>query len=271
MTFKKTLIFSGCSFVAGDEVIWEKFITEELPADSPAYKWTKAPADIYNSYVTFRKQYNMPAQVGKLLNSKVIDVSRDGNSNSGISLGIINTILSIPKEEYKNLHVCAGWTVMHRRFKWVSEDTGFKDINIQHYKDGSLTELDNYIFEEIVKNTDYDHVLHYIKDVLLLEYFLKSKNISYTFWRSLRSDSLKSYNELDRAIKLDNLNDDNWVLFDTGPGLLGKSWVDYMDAGSNSKNWWLSPTNGHPGMSAIKDLSLIICNHILKRNAEGRL
>ena len=124
MSFNKKLLFSGCSFVAGDELVWDKFCEYSLLRNPKEYTWDDFHkdnvlfAEYHSKYVEYRKNFNVASQVGNIFDRPVIDLSKDGNGNTRIALSVIKTFSEMDPEESKNFHVCVGWTVPARRLRW---------------------------------------------------------------------------------------------------------------------------------------------------------
>ena len=265
LPFKKILI-NGCSFVAGDEIVWNNFCKEVLQKNLP---WeTRSISDNYIEYVAYRKKYNLGAQIGQLLITPVIDLSLDGNSNTRIALHTIKTIKEMPLDELKDLHVCIGWTGYSRRLKWINDQHRFQSIHHSHYNESMFLGLRSYIEEEIIKNSNYDHILSFIRDVMLLENFLIRHGITYTFWLSLSGPPL-DLNDLDENLKkvvnIYTVSDSkNWLSFNKNNEIpmLGETWVNWIDSLSDG---WISKTNKHPSLPSISKMALEITKHVTSR------
>jgi hypothetical protein len=112
----------------------------------------------------------------------------------------------------------------------------------------------SYILEEIINNTDLDHLFHYIRDFMLLENFLKANEITYTFWRALGRNEGQDLYRLSNAshtLQLtDEISDNNcWISFDDVETQIcfGKSWVDCIDLTTDV----ISNENKHPNLMAV--------------------
>lgn len=261
----KKLIFNGCSYTAGDACVWKKFCPN-IPWTSKL--WSNAPSaellEKYNQYrVVYRPQHNLGAICASTLNTEKIDLSQDGNVNSRIALETINYILSLRPESRKNYHVCIGWTETSRRLKWDEKHLRFESLHVGHAGNDTFDTFQNYIKEEIILNTEIDHTVHYIKDVMLLENFLKSQGMTYTFWRALGGQP-HIPDEVDSVLKISNniSNNENWVLFNhqDHARIVGAAWADILHRWSD----FISKENGHPNINAIKAYATRVCDHILK-------
>jgi hypothetical protein len=271
MIFDKKLLFSGCSFVAGDEVVWKQYCYE----NSIEHTWNDFNEDHamfeihYLAYIEYRKQFNLGGQVGKAFNSPVIDLSMDGLNNTRIALSVTKKILEKTPEDARRFHVCVGWTSLLRRIKWSKIQQKFISVSSGHYNRKQYSEFHPYIKEEIVNNSQYDHNLHFIQDVMLLENFLKARGITYTFWLSLSGMPMGGIEDLKEklfpVIPIDKVSDrKNWILFneaDTIP-MLGTSWVDHL---LTTDNPWVSETNNHPGLKSATEMAQRIIDHIQSR------
>ena len=98
----KKLIFNGCSFMAGDELVWEQYHKEHnrelLPWFSKKAQLTEInDIEFRNSYIEYRRNFNLPAMVSRKLECEWFDLSRDGKSNEAIALETIAHINTIDK------------------------------------------------------------------------------------------------------------------------------------------------------------------------------
>ncbi|MFY8169675.1 MAG: hypothetical protein ACOVK2_01020 [Candidatus Fonsibacter sp.] len=271
MTFNKKLLFSGCSFTAGDELVWDKYCEDVLLKNPIMYNWEVFHKDDlfdthYSKYVEYRKKFNIPSLVGNAFNIPVIDLSMDGN-NTRIALSVIKKVLEKTPEETKDFHVCVGWTSVIRRAKWSKKFGKFLNVNASHYANDS--ELHPYIKEGIVNASGYDHNLHFIHDVMLLENFLKARGISYTFWLSLSGMHMGGIEDLKEklfpVIPVDKISDrKNWLMFNDADEIpmLGASWVDHL---ITTDNPWISVANRHPNLKSATNLAQRIIDHIQSR------
>ena len=104
----KKIIFNGCSFVAGDALVWDQYIKLKglKNLSWEYYSSTKVSDDVIQILQDYKNNYrkfrNLPAFLGKFLKTEVIDISEDGHSNDGISFSTIQTLLDIPEKERKN-------------------------------------------------------------------------------------------------------------------------------------------------------------------------
>ena len=230
----KNLLFNGCSFVAGDDLGWD--YANGQPSDSPK---------LWDIHKENRKSWNLSALCALELNTSVVDLSIDGNSNCNISFKTIDYIQKLTVEEKNNLHVCIGWTEPYRFLHFIEYKKTFDTIHpiSMHvdkestwFKNDHWVKLFSYISEytqSIVKyKKDIDSFLPYLSEVLLLENFLIANNITYTFWRSMgfriTNTDQKFLNEL---IDTNNIsNSKSWINFDSAdlycPVWLGTSWRD---------------------------------------------
>jgi hypothetical protein len=271
MSFNKKLLFSGCSFTAGDELVWEQYCYEksiqrtwdELNEDS-------AMIDLhYPNYINYRKQFNLGGQVGKAFNSPVIDLSMDGLNNTRIALSVIKKILEKTPEETENFHVCVGWTSLVRRIKWSKRQNKFASVSLGHYSKQKYSEFHPYIKEAIVNASGYDHNLQFIRDVMLLENFLKARGITYTFWLSLSGMPMGGIGDLSQklfpVIPIDKVSErSNWILFNEADPIpmLGTSWTDRL---LTKPNPWVSELNAHPSLASATEFAESIVSHIQSR------
>jgi len=271
MAFNKKLLFSGCSFVAGDELVWDNYCKDILLKNPVEYTWSvfhkdKAFDEHYLGYIDYRKNFNVAGQVGNAFNTSVIDISMDGNNNTRIALSVIKKLLEKTPEDARQWHVCVGWTSLIRRIIWSKKENKFRSVNPRHYGNSDYSEFHSYIKEGIINVTPYDHNLHFIHDVMLLENFLKARGITYTFWLSLSGNTAGGIEDLKETlfpvIPIDKVSDRrNWLLFNDADEIpmLGASWVDHL---LTTENPWISETNQHPNLKSATEMSTRIVDHI---------
>jgi hypothetical protein len=274
MSFNKKLLFSGCSFVAGDELVWDNYCKDILLKNPIEYTWSvfhkdKAFDKNYLGYIDYRKQFNLGGQVGNAFNTPVIDISMDGNSNTRIALSVIKKLLEKTPEDARQFHVCVGWTSLIRRIIWSKKESKFRSINIMHYGDSDYSEFHSYIKESIINVTPYDHNLHFIHDVMLLENFLKARGITYTFWLSLSGKHAGGIEDLKETlfpvIPIDKVSErNNWILFNEADPIpmLGTSWTDHL---LTKPKPWISKLNAHPSLASVTELAESIVSHTQSR------
>lgn len=273
--FNKKLLFSGCSYTAGDELVWDKYCKDILLINPIEYTWDVFHADdkVFathrSKYVEYRKTFNIPGQVGNAFNKPVIDLSMDGNSNTQIALSVIKNLLEKTPEEVKDFHVCVGWTSLIRRLKWFEERKSFINMHPGRYANNRFSNLRPYIKEGIINLSPYDHNLHFIHDIMLLENFLKARNVSYTFWLSFPGVLANGIDDitqkLNPVISIGKASDSsNWLLFnesDTIP-MLGTSWTDQLRTKTDP---WISSKNNHPNLKSATELAEKIAAHLRLR------
>jgi hypothetical protein len=263
----KKLIFNGCSFMAGDEIVWEQYQKEFNKETVPWFSkenQSLALTDIEfrNNYIEYRKNFNLPAMVSRNLECEWFDLSRDGKSNEAIAMETITHINTIDKEERKNYHVIIGWSSLSRVMKYSKATKHFIDLTAGHY-DGSpdpvKVSLKDYIKAVILGGDDEDHIANYIRNIMLLENYLIVNNISYTFYRGV-DDALynfKTVGPFDQKFNStlqvnDCTNHANWYKF-----------VDNHRTPINSIGWssvnkphmWITPNNPHPSLENISNFS----------------
>jgi hypothetical protein len=266
---KKTLLVNGCSFTAGDDIAWDY---------QKHGSWNKEPNYFREEYmVNVRPKYNLAGQLSQLLDTTIVDFSRDGNSNSEISLKTIGYISQLPVEERKNLHVCIGWTERSRLCKWSINQNKFTTINVsmlEFFKKNRNIEILNLLYNEFYEwcmpqflhSHDIDDLVNDITRVVALENYLKLEGITYTFWSTLSppttNDNIKILNT-HTMIDLYKLSDNtSWINFEPGPvhPYHQISWTDAVLLKDRDNNF---TPNIHPTLSAVNLLSKKIANHIL--------
>lgn len=261
----KKLIFNGCSYTAGDALVWDQFCPEISWTTS---LWKTAPsAELVQKYVQYRTEYrpkhNLAAMCAAALGTEKIDLSTDGNVNSRIALETINYILSLRPSARKEYHVCIGWTETSRRLKWYPNKNQFECIHVAHAENDAYAPFKNYIKEEIILNTDVDHAIHYLKDVMLLENFLKCQGMTYTFWRALGGRTYLPKGIAPILKVSENISDnDNWISFNQQDSLRinGTPWLATLRKFDD----FISAENGHPNIQSVAAHANKVCGHISK-------
>lgn len=276
----KKILINGCSFTAGDAVTWHihhpdidwlKYIIQRKL--HPVYSSKKIEA-CYNEYkLQLRKLDNIGGQLAKLLNTSVIDISLDGNSNDNISISTIGFLSKLKPEERKKYHVCIGWTEFTRRIRWIQRYGRFHNLHHGHIIDKKYILEKQFITEAIINSNDLDHLLNFLNNVILLENYLKNNDISYTFWKSLGISYNIAYVNLVSAVDNavvdcnlffhNNLMDaSRWMPFDDNPlPWLGRAWSDIVDA---DDQWIDKESNCHPNLLAIKKIAEQLSRHIVQ-------
>lgn len=252
----KTLLFNGCSYTAGDKIVWEEFLK--------LYKTDKDSPHLYNTYVEYRKQFNLPIICAKELGLPHIDLAMDGNSNYNIAIDTINHILSLPIDIRNNLHVCIGWTEPSRQLKWSDDNNEFVTLNVKMLETNIQKECHTYIKEAMVNAHDNDHHLNYIANVMLLENFLIANNITYTFWRAMGMPKLVFDESFIKKLNITEQisNNSNWICFNNNPlYITGHSWLNTFDRSQD----FISTSNQHPNINTIIKFSKIFSKKIIEQ------
>jgi hypothetical protein len=268
----KKILINGCSFVSGDAIVWQDFLKEKnLHADwfeIIGRKNDQYLDDMYSEYVAeYRPKRNLPSLIANKLNTDVVDLSQDGNSNDSISFTTVQYLSQIPEIERKNYHVIIGWTATTRFLKYSKSAKSYYNTNIHQidYKTDQAEELKNYIVARIAEGYNEDFIFNYIQNIITLENFLKSNNCSYTFYRNLGylgefenfkwSDQFLFCSKIQPSDDLSLItNDDHWLKFKNinSLGISGESMAsEYLDDHSNR----IDPRNGHPNLRVIQDFS----------------
>jgi hypothetical protein len=277
----KQIILNGCSWVAGDEIVWDKFC-DEYNLGQVDY------LTFYSRYANYRKKYNQGSMLADRLGTNVIDLSLDGNSNDGITLGTISYINTIPFEERKNYHIIIGWTSLERKLLYLDK---WENCHLALYTQGDnwLKWKDRFA-GSIIEETDNDWYMNYYKNVLLLESYAKVNNISYTFYRSLGSYDQFFYTSdknpgkpklyfTSKEPKLFNVNLHNllpesidklnWMVFfdkDKDIPLCSDSWTSFMHVNFPHSEWIISEHNMHPNLRFTSMLVDKLCEYMKERN-----
>jgi hypothetical protein len=271
----KKLLVNGCSFVAGHELVWQQYL--ESIGLSKNLNFTDCTNDlnrsdqlntilmIYKNH--YRKKYNLPALIAKKLTVEAIDISEDGSSNDAIALTTIQALLKIPEHERKNYHIIIGWTALMRFLKYSEVSQTFLNININHLnekKNHLNRELRDYLISVVRYTYDCDAYYNYIRNILMLESFLKANQCTYTFYRNIGDiDDCKNIYPLPIHQKLKILNtidaaysDDRcWVRFSENDKLASEGRSFYNMYMFNKKENWISTVNDHPNTEIVDKFS----------------
>jgi hypothetical protein len=280
----KKILFNGCSFVAGNELVWAQYCLEH---GKPDLVWNHPTPDYnrlsFDYRYNYRKNYNLPALISQILEVDKIDISDDGNSNDMISIATIGYLSKLTAAERQQYHVCIGWSHLTRLMKYskTTNPPSFYNLlisDVGHNSDNpTLNELDHYIVSAIAKSYNEDFFMNYAKNIMLLENYLIANGITYTFYRSLgSSDDMKncilgllSPTTLPYIDKELFSNPLNWYKFDnadcTLPPHLGSSWNNFIIKKSLSE-LTISEKNVHPNMKAIENFSKILAQFIQQQN-----
>ena len=277
----KTLFFNGCSFVAGDEIVWEQYCIEK---GVPPIDWfnflgnmSDPENDFWNNYrYDYRMKNNLPAMVARRLSSKHIDISADGNSNDMIAFSTINHFLSISPEERKNYHACIGWTTTARLMKFSKISNSYYNLHINHIGNTKgntiLEELNEYLTVSIGKSYDEDIFMNFTKNIIMLENFFIANGITYTFYKSLGTPSDSAPMQyvaisppfVGHILTEKISNHDNWLRFDDEYlPYMGHSWTSTI-LGQN-ESLLVSKFNAHPNVKAAEDLSEMLKTKIISQ------
>lgn len=278
----KKLLINGCSFVAGDAIVWDEFAQlNDLKYQDWVYASDKRIEDLKQYYrFEWRRKRNLPALLANKLNSELFDISEDGNSNDSIAFTTIQALLKIPSQERKNYHVVVAWTSPMRFMKYSTETNCYLNLISNHLNADSLylvRELREYLKSIVEYTYDHDLYYNYVRNIIMLENFLKINECTYTMYRNLgcvNEFSKCTIWPIHSQISLLNSADDCaaytddscWFKFvDSNiPGLNGHSLTsEYLDR----KKWnWINDTNAHPNINVINDFSLRLANFIRNQN-----
>ena len=282
----KKIVFNGCSFMAGDELVWDDYSKEV--GTTLSWEWfttvsirqrTIEYGAIWGEYHdVYKRKYNLPQHVSELVGidtDNKIDLSNEGKSNDMISLSTVNYILSIPIEDRHNYHVVVGWSSIARAMKFIKQFKSFTNLNPNQLgKHNFTSDEEDYIKVVLINADDVDLYINYIKNILLLANFLQANGISYTFYRALGSSkdfiphylTFQSGNLKDTLRLVESLDSKCWINFtsteETHPSV-GESWTSAMlqVPGHNGK-FWVSPKNAHPNLDSVKSFATIIAHKI---------
>jgi hypothetical protein len=285
----KKILFNGCSFVAGDGLVWDEYLKLNNIPWEDYFDWLpscnetnmRERHEVYDNYRKFyRRSRNIPAMVANYFSTEVLDLSEDGNSNEAISMTTILKLLEIPAEQRKEYHVVIGWTESSRRARYLNSQNTFFNLHNRHYdhkdKDPCVKELVGYLTHGIIMANDRDHYVNYVRNIMLLESFLKANNVTYTFYRSLGTPHDCIHHNLDcyfyGPAQLRELtqkhtftDDSKWYKFNTTDtlGFEGSSIVnEYMQDGISFR---VSLRNGHPNIALASKIAVNLADFIKKQ------
>lgn len=281
----KTIIMNGCSFVAGDELLWKQYHTEY---NKTITSWWEITSDTeyeefrQNYRTTYRRLHNLPILIAKKLNCNRLDIALDGNSNDSIAIDTIAYILTIPPEERCNYHVVIGWTTLSRYLKYSKFMDNFYNVSIGHleakHSNHVIRELESFIKGAIVNGYNQDFFLNYVQNIMLLENFLKVNNMTYTFYKSLGTPEDMKYCSLGNfseniVIPKEAITDHScWLKFSDNEDPLDHTYLPYTGHSWNSAvikencNMFISKENCHPNLQAVTELSQVIADFIKQQN-----
>lgn len=267
----KKLIFNGCSFMAGDELVWEQY---HKIHNKEVTSWFINKDSIIsdddnlfrNEYMNYRQNFNLPSIICKMLGEyEKIDLSFDGSSNEHIAMETIAYLNSFTKEDRKDCHVIIGWSSLGRIMKYSKYSNLFIDLTAGHYDDHTADPAKNALREHIkiriLNSDDEDFLLDYVKNIMLLENYLIANNVSYTFYRAL-DDAMKgfetigpfSYGSTYLLTIKDCTRHENWYRFtDTlYDPINALGWVSEF---CRDPKKWVTPTNSHPGLATLHEFA----------------
>ena len=275
----KTLFFNGCSFVAGDEIVWKQYCTEtrgrEIDWNTFVSKMSHSENIFWNNYrYDYRLKNNLPAMVAKRLSSKHVDISADGNSNDMIAFSTINYFLSINPDERKNYHACIGWTTTARLMKFSKISNSYYNLHVSHIGatkgNTILEELEDYLTVAIAKSYDEDIFMNFTKNIIMLENFFIANGITYTFYKSLGTPHDTAPTQFVAIappfvhhIITENITiHANWMRFDNEYlPYMGHSWTSAILL--QNDNMFVSKHNCHPNVLAAEALSEMLKTKII--------
>jgi len=285
----KKIILNGCSWVAGDEIAWDLFCEQHnlVGEDYASFLERGGDPELFSKYQNvFRKDYNQASYLKRYLNTEIIDLSTDGMSNDALALSTIDYILSLPKEQRSNYHVIVAWTLVHRLLTFLNPH--WENIHVGHIENGLDSRMKKYErkIEPLVLLPDQeDWYVNYVKNVFLLESFLKNNNVTYTFYRSLGALSEWIHRENDLTYKMkvrlpdshhgvslshftpDFVDCSNWLIFypdQQNLAFCSDSWTSYCED-TQFGQWSIGPHNKHPHRKTTDLLSQILSKHIIDK------
>jgi hypothetical protein len=280
----KRILLNGCSMVAGDEIAWKRFCIEyQLDIDWYAILDDRQYSKYFLMYKRdFRPKYNQQGMMSQKLKTDVVSLAMDGNSCDNIALSTINYLLSLTKEERQSYHVVIGWTCVTRKLHY--NGIVWKNMLVSRSFDRHNDNVKNWMRYNIIETTTEEWYINYLRNILFLQNFLESNNITYTFYRSLRDIEFFHGPKLKDTIKLNNkdnmgninldslylgINNDNWLTFfdekENYPAF-GRSWTCYLNhIYKVDTEWKISEINNHPNEIATSQLVEILSNYLISK------
>jgi len=190
------LYANGCSLTWGDELAnvslstkktieqqktWEK-ITRNRPPTNKKY-WSIS--SILSDNDEYRLKKSWPGQLKTLLNFS--DFENDGfpgGSNKRIVRTTIDWVL-YNKHKFSNLFVVIGWTYYSRTEIWDEICNSYKQYNIT--PNNGMDKDEKKFLENYWQRTynEYERVNNFLQEIIILQSFLKEKNINYLFFNAI--------------------------------------------------------------------------------------
>lgn len=269
------ILLNGCSMVAGDGITWPTYFPDIEWLDIARYSKTKPHPkysqqeiwDFIDQYkTTLRKQDNLGANLAKILNLEVIDLSEDGKSNDSIVHETVAFLNNLSRSARKEFYVCVGWTAYERR-KIYSNDR-FYDVTHSTLKSTAHRHAHDFVKHAIVDVSFINHAVNYLHSVAYLQSYLQNIGLNYVFWRSLHSGIHFPVDQL--IFNTENMFDaTRWLKFDDKLPWLGKTWMEHLWL--NPKTDFISDKNYHPSLTAIKTMARRIADQISGEAATAQL
>lgn len=259
----KTLLFNGCSFVAGDDLVWDQFRRQYQISDSITStdlmiggQWN----ELYDQYTQYRRSYNLPRKVSEALGIDTVDLSRGGQSNDSIAWRTLEFLNKVLPENRRDYHVVVGWTALARSMKYWPRADQFVDLVLTESQIDSegdhpiakYRDMDQWCDALIKYQTDQDLNLDFLKNVMLLEQYCRSHGISYTFFRSMGT-----IGDLDHINSQGLTDTQRWLKFPNQKQWLTSIWQQQLEISQ-----WISPKNSHPNSFAVAKFTDILAPKI---------
>lgn len=264
------LYFNGCSFVHGDDLVWD---------------YSKNPSSLNlledSKYLVELTKHRLSSRVATKLGIKdVIDEAERGASNQIIAFKTLEFFHFIPKEQRKDYIACIGWTAaprltfvtepylnletiditilpmwienMQKRAKGQNVVSEFLRLIEPMHKPFVLATNEHYWFKE------------HIQQILMLQQFFEANEMKYVFWNSI--DNVWS-NELWFKTLNQMIDWNAWIDFQYGlenkntrqkKHLYEHSWGDRY-----YEQKWKTKSN-HPNHASVEVMSTLITEHLKK-------
>jgi len=175
----KVFYFYGCSQTAGDELSdgTEQFpfkLTDSLE-DYFKVKLSALPTQHeYHIYEECNKKFAYPAMITKKYNIPTLNFASNGKS---LRHNILDIIKHVSLESEKIAHIFLQVPVTGREV-YINERR-INSVQLNNLNN-PYTPLNEYIKSKVISHPDIHFIAEDIFDLILLDGFLKSKNISYT-------------------------------------------------------------------------------------------
>lgn len=235
----KRIVTFGDSFVAGDELLQDKYITEltaivnKYPSlyvsdsgkiETTKNKNTREPARLVNKFIedneggpvaVWANQYKLTFgyKLAEKLNVPAINYARGANSNIGIFKNIVDNIENLDSETF----VIIGSTFIGRTSRLVNSSADSDEVYnelfsytsfLPHVAPGNRSK-EHELFRELDSEFGddwYFRYLQYFAQLEAIKYMLESRNIPFYFIDTVDAHSEKQFKTTFDVYSDDNVN-----------------------------------------------------------------